>query len=297
MKNFASLFIIIFLLQYTTLTHAQNVPNGDFEDWVIGGGPALWYTNNLYYPPIECLQILPDFQAYSGNICAKGIVDSCVELSILYPPILTSYDINLTSKPNALVGYYKYFPIGADLFSARVELYADSVLIGEGSLKSEQQVVAFTEFVVNFEYATNDTPDVAVIKFTIDSSLNDNRLHEGSMWIVDYLRFDTLSAITNEPEILPNNFYLYQNYPNPFNPSTKIGYEIPEESFVTFKVYDILGNEIVTLVNEEKPAGSYEVEFNSHSGLSGIRDLPSGIYFYSLSTSNFFSTKKMILLR
>lgn len=85
-------------------------------------------------------------------------------------------------------------------------------------------------------------------------------------------------------------FSLEQNYPNSFNPSTKIRYELPERSFVTIKVYDVLGEEVATLVNEEKSAGNYEVEFDA-AGLS------SGIYFYTLSTGNFLSTKKMILLR
>lgn len=102
---------------------------------------------------------------------------------------------------------------------------------------------------------------------------------------------------------LPDNYRLYQNYPNPFNPSTTIRYEIPEQSFVTIKIYDILGNEIATLVNEEKTAGSYEVEFNSHSGEG--RNLTSGVYFYQLrilgpeinSGQGIIQTKKMILLR
>ena len=75
-----------------------------------------------------------------------------------------------------------------------------------------------------------------------------------------------------------NLFELIQNYPNPFNPSTTIRYSIPEISFVTLKVYDVLGNEVEILVNEEKPAGSYEVEFNA-------THLSSGIYFYKLKTS------------
>jgi agmatine deiminase len=96
-------------------------------------------------------------------------------------------------------------------------------------------------------------------------------------------------------------FYLYQNYPNPFNPTTKIKYEIPLSppllkgeseagGFVTLKVYDILGNEVATLVNEEKPAGTYEVEFNA-TGLT------SGVYFYKLIAGSFIEMKKMILLK
>jgi len=86
------------------------------------------------------------------------------------------------------------------------------------------------------------------------------------------------------------NFSLKQNYPNPFNPSTVISYQLPVIGMVLLKVYDLLGREIATLVNEEKPAGEYEVEFNAAR-------LPSGIYFYQLRTGNFSETKKMVLIR
>jgi hypothetical protein len=89
---------------------------------------------------------------------------------------------------------------------------------------------------------------------------------------------------------LPSEFSLYQNYPNPFNPSTRIWYGIPKRSFVSLKVFDILGNEIVTLFNEEKQAGNYEITWYASS-------LPSGIYFYRLQAGDFIQTKKMILLK
>jgi len=88
----------------------------------------------------------------------------------------------------------------------------------------------------------------------------------------------------------PNDFSLSQNYPNPFNPTTSLQYAIGSRQFVTLKVYDLLGREIATLVNEEKPAGEYEVEFDA-SGLT------SGIYFYQLKAGQFSETKKMVLLR
>lgn len=103
-----------------------------------------------------------------------------------------------------------------------------------------------------------------------------------------------------EDEIVSlNGFKLEQNYPNPFNPTTKIRYAIPSAEnplvgagggFVTLKVYDLLGRDIATLVNEEKPAGIYEVEFN-------VKNLSSGIYFYKLQTGSFAETKKMILFQ
>ena len=96
-------------------------------------------------------------------------------------------------------------------------------------------------------------------------------------------------------EEMPIEFSLYQNYPNPFNPSTKIKYAIGSMQYATLKVYDVLGNEVATLVHEELPAGEYEVEFSV--GQNSILSLSSGIYFYQLRTGSFIQTKKMILLR
>jgi hypothetical protein len=96
--------------------------------------------------------------------------------------------------------------------------------------------------------------------------------------------------IEDTKDIFPLTPLLEQNYPNPFNPTTIINYQISELSFVTLKVYDVLGNEIATLVNEEKPIGSYEVKFDASS-------LPSGVYFYRLQAGSFVETKKMVLLR
>jgi hypothetical protein len=93
-----------------------------------------------------------------------------------------------------------------------------------------------------------------------------------------------------EVEVIPNKFELSQNYPNPFNPATKIRYQLPNESKVVIKIYNILGSEVMELVNEQKQAGIYEVEFNAES-------LASGTYIYKISADNFVQTKKMILLK
>ncbi len=90
--------------------------------------------------------------------------------------------------------------------------------------------------------------------------------------------------------LLSSDYQLEQNYPNPFNPSTKIRYSIPEYSSVTLKVFNLLGEEIETLFNGDQPAGVYEATFDAST-------LTSGVYFYTLKTKNFTSTKKMILLR
>jgi hypothetical protein len=108
-----------------------------------------------------------------------------------------------------------------------------------------------------------------------------------------------ISGIEDEA-ILPTKFALLQNYPNPFNPSTNIGFQIADRRFVSLKVFDILGNEVATLVNEELQAGVYEVEFNASTlsgSVSAKGGYASGVYFYKLQSGGFIETKKMLLLK
>lgn len=107
---------------------------------------------------------------------------------------------------------------------------------------------------------------------------------------IDYNGSFNFSSVESVDNSVPANFELSQNYPNPFNPSTVISYQVPAESKVTLKLYNILGNEVSTLVNEVKPAGKYDVKFNASN-------LTSGIYFYTISAGNFTSTKKMTLIK
>ena len=123
----------------------------------------------------------------------------------------------------------------------------------------------------------------------------DNRTGVYQIWTVP---IELSSVGVDETSGQVSDFRLEQNYPNPFNPSTKIKFTIPsviasstkQSALVTLEVYDVLGNEVVTLLSEEKSAGSYEVEFDA-------TQLTSGIYFYQLRTESFADTKKMILLR
>ena len=103
----------------------------------------------------------------------------------------------------------------------------------------------------------------------------------------------SVTAVENS-SIAPQIFALSQNYPNPFNPSTKIQYSLSKPAWVSLKIYNVLGIEIVTLVNSRQGAGSYTVTFNSNEG---TQNLSSGVYFYRLESGSFVSTKKLILLK
>jgi hypothetical protein len=99
-----------------------------------------------------------------------------------------------------------------------------------------------------------------------------------------------LTGIHDHGSLIPSEYKLYQNYPNPFNPTTTIQFDIPKTSFVTLKVYNVLGQEVTTLVNEKREAGRYEVPFDGSK-------LTSGVYFYRLGAGEFVSVKKLILMK
>jgi hypothetical protein len=132
-------------------------------------------------------------------------------------------------------------------------------------------------------------PTLSLINPQLDNSLAENWNPSGLYGTPGYLN-DVYTKVELGNSLVPSEFILYQNYPNPFNPSTRIRYAIPEASFTTLKVYTILGQEVATLVNEQNSAGSYEVEFDA-------TNIPSGVYFYQLTTKNYVLTKKMILLK
>ena len=115
-----------------------------------------------------------------------------------------------------------------------------------------------------------------------------NQTESGMYSLGSRMGQNTLPVDTNH--LIIKEFLLLQNYPNPFNPSTVICYQLPTSSDITLKVFDVLGNEVASIINEYKSAGRYEVEFNASA-------LPSGVYFYRLIAGDFFSTKKMLLLK
>ncbi len=143
------------------------------------------------------------------------------------------------------------------------------------------------------------TPTVCADNASIIFSWQDDRLSNG--WdiyakLVNW-NWNGVTAVTDEGINKLKEFSLSQNYPNPFNPSTIISYTIPQTGFVSLIVYDVLGTEVATLVNEEKPAGEYEIEFVGDGSTSGI-------YFYQLKVNlpnsgagNFIQTRKMILIK
>jgi hypothetical protein len=152
-----------------------------------------------------------------------------------------------------------------------------------------------------FSLAPNDTQwtVLALVPGLGNSNLNSIEAMRAKVEILKSLPYDSIAFgktnhfITDVEEknnSIPEKFFLSQNYPNPFNPSTKISWQSPVSSHHTLKIYDVLGNEVATLVDEYKPAGIYNVQFT-------MNNLASGIYFYRLKAGSFVQTKKMILIK
>ena len=125
-------------------------------------------------------------------------------------------------------------------------------------------------------------------------SFTDNKVDAGSYsYRLMQKDYDGTFAYSQEVEVqidLPLDYALEQNYPNPFNPTTMIGYSIPEDNFVTIKLYDVLGNEVLTLVNEQKQAGKYEMLYNASN-------IASGVYYYQITSGAFTQTRKLMLMK
>ena len=105
---------------------------------------------------------------------------------------------------------------------------------------------------------------------------------------------DVFVSVDEKNTLPPTDYSLMQNYPNPFNPSTMIRFSLPKNSYVSLKVFDVIGNEVASLVNEEKTAGNYEIEFSS---IKNRKSISSGVYLYQLRANDFIQTKKMILIK
>ena len=134
-----------------------------------------------------------------------------------------------------------------------------------------------------YGYDDNQLPSSVSLSYSTQSSVSANASFSLSP-------DENITAVKESTPAVTTSYKLNQNYPNPFNPSTIISYSVPNQSKVTLKVYNILGSEVATLVDETKPAGNYNVTFNAAR-------LSSGVYFYQLKAGNFVSTKKLMLLK
>jgi hypothetical protein len=182
-------------------------------------------------------------------------------------------------------GYYKFTSIQDDYLQVQANFKKNGVYIGGGA-NNLVPTNSYNEFGINISYIAEDIPDSVLIAIFIVSGTGFP--HVGSKMFIDDLFWGGSTNV--ESEINSIDFKLDQNFPNPFNPSTYISWQSPVAGHQTLKIYDVLGNEVATLLDEEKPTGSYEVEFDASK-------LASGMYLYKLQVGSFVETKKMLLMK
>jgi photosystem II stability/assembly factor-like uncharacterized protein len=210
-----------------------------------------------------------------------------------YTPNYSVGDGTFASQGTAVLSFTHILPVELTSFTAEINK-------NEVNLKW-QTVTEVNNYGFEVERKTEDTwQKLGFVQGNGNSnsqkeySYSDNNLVGGSKFQYRLKQIDNdgkfeYSEIV-EVEVIPTKFALYQNYPNPFNSRTTFRYSIPNETKIIIKVYDILGKEIESFVNEERPIGTYELNWNA-------ANLPSGIYFYMLQAGSFVDTRKMILLK
>ncbi len=278
--------VVLLALCFSAIASAQVIPNAGFESW-FAGSPTGWYAPNVEGFDALVTQVA---DARSGSSAAYAKVINVSGYAV--PPELVAGEggdgFPINQRPSALHGWYKFNPDSGDGFYIIVAIWQHDSCLGGAFFFSDTPRTVYTEFVVNIPPDPPGIPDSATMLFTITNGTS--QYHLGSSFTIDDLSFGAPLAVEESGTLQPRQFALEQNFPNPFNPSTKIQFQIPSREFVVLKVYNLLGQEVATLVNEELNPGNYRAEFNAQG-------LPSGFYLYRLQSGSYTSVKKMLLMK
>ena len=263
-------------IPYVATSNGTGYPGNGV--WYAPDGGTVWVdiTNNL---PLNITTVkYVDLSGITETDCYKNIVAGSADgkyFSLNTDLSWNELDLNFTSnsliKDIASVNYGSGIEIGA---------VSENEMVCVSSNCTTDERILFPDQITNkiFYFASaqrNSGSNIIQLIGTIGSGI---------------LKQQSTTGLIIDPSSLPENYMLSQNYPNPFNPSTKISFDLPEESFTTLEIYNILGEKVSTLVSENLKAGIYHYEWNA-------KNLPSGIYFYHWNTDGFSETKKMILLK
>jgi hypothetical protein len=296
------------LIAMTIRANAQ-IPNNGFENWTTKGGyenPTGWGTMNSIAtgPFFSCTKSTDHFPVSVGNFSIR--LENNTSLTqwtggygiAMTDPMAYPFQpaFPIVSHPNSLCGYYKYYSLNNDSMFIRILFFERGIMRGDDTFVTGTTTSTWTSFTLPI---TNTLADSASIWF---SAFYPNGPTDGpkgnSVLYVDNLSFDNLSSSVHlSSSGLPGKFNLAQNYPNPFNPSTTISFSLPSKSFVSLRVFDLIGREVTTIVSGELSAGHWSGQWNSDGN-------PSGIYFYRLQArqtdggqaGDYVETKKMVLL-
>jgi len=200
--------------------------------------------------------------------------------------------IDIRDSSSVIVWYYD---VGSSIF----HLYA---IVRHGNSINWHQPIDITP--TAFQTGATSFPSVSVSKKSIHVVWEEQVGGNGGNFCIFYRRGVFLTTnVKDEENNIPSEYSLSQNYPNPFNPTTRIKYKVQSTEYVSIKVYDVFGREVTTLVNERKPPGKYEIEWNPSTSFGSAQDggsvhvLSSGVYFIRMNAGTYFSTIKAILMK
>ena len=302
--------IILMVLICSAIKANAQIPNNGFEDWLTVGNciePVGWHSfyslfdsTGNYCPVTRSTDHYPESV---GNYSVRIANDTTIWNTGVEPGRFLGWGMLFTTKlndkplfpitghPTSLCGYYKFLPQNGDTMNINIYLFQNGSEMFGAHLISNASVADWTSFNIIFPNYTN--ADSARMTLSAATEPKDGGgILGNSVLYVDNLSFDSL--ITSVPEEtadrMPGTFLLSQNYPNPFNPSTTISFDLPKTSEVTLKIFNILGEELTTLVSGKLTAGTYSYEWDGSNVVSGI-------YLYKLEAEGYVKTKKMILMR
>jgi len=243
---------------YGALLLIEEYYGGDFNNYYHSVNDLIQYFNQPYYLKMSRLSI--------------GTVATLADISDIVPVELRSFAANVRNSSVEL------------LWSTATELNNRGFEV-ERSVNDQNNFVT-----IGFVDGEGNSTEINYYSFTDNPQLSGINQIYYRLKQVDFDGTYSYSDVVNVTYDVPAEFVLNQNYPNPFNPSTTISYFVPKESFVSIKIYDFLGREVTTLVSEMKSTGSYELAFDASN-------IPSGTYFYVMTSESYSNTKKMVLLK
>jgi hypothetical protein len=241
----------------------HNVPNTVINQWE---ELTFDYTSHIG-TTVNVITIIPDFQLPSRTSGSTNHFDN-IDFGQGYVPV------ELVSFAGSAVGSEVHLNWQT---ATETNNYGFEIQRGNDNFKFET---------IGFVNGAGTVTDVQTYSF-VDKNISGQKFYR-----LKQVDFDGSFDYSNvvEVNVVPSVYSLSQNYPNPFNPSTTIAFSLPQEVHVAIKVYNVLGTEVATLVNDVYAAGTHEVEFNAS-------ELGSGIYYYTINSGNFKSTKKLVLLK
>jgi hypothetical protein len=286
MIRLSTVFVFCFLLlSYTT---QAQVPNAGFETWTLTE-PDGWTTGNV--SGLSLFPVTKSTDAHLGSSSLKGTI-------VLLPGTSVPMSAFIQSGPGGngfavsvryatVTGYYKCSLLSGDRLALNFGVYLTGSGIGIGAQAIPASASTWTQFSVPIGYFAPGTPDNCILQISIIGP-NGSDFHLGSWYEVDDLALSGVSAVS--PETKPSTYSLDQNFPNPFNPATTIRYSLAHRSQVTLAVFNLIGEQVATLVNEMQESGTHDARFDA-SGLA------SGVYFYRLLAGGYVETRQLVVMK